>query len=175
MTPAEAVAATTQSFSAWENTTNNTRSPQYFPQVLNYATSNVTNYDFSSLKEWTKTGMFGSKFSNHWSWSANQNAVGTPIAIPVHGGALVFYNAELSTTLSSRTGGSTRYLTFPPYGAHVKLHAVTQQANMQYAVFVPSKNPKGGGTQPSIKVVGITSFPSQVVGTTIYGETLPAL
>jgi hypothetical protein len=174
MTPAEAVAATTQSFSAWENIANHTQSPQYFPQIFNYAASNLTNYEFSSLKEWTETGMFGNKFSSHWSWSANQNAVGVPIAIPVHGGTLVFYNAQLSTTLSAHVG-STRYLTFTPYGAKVKLHAITQQANMQYAVFVPSKNPKGRGTQPSIKVVGVTSFPSQIAGTTIYGETLPAL
>lgn len=174
MTPAEAVAATTQSFNAWENIADQTKSPQYFPQILNYATSNLTGYEFSSLKEWTETGMFGNKFSSHWNWSANQSAVGTPITIAVDGGALVFYNAQLSTTLSAHAG-STEYLTVTPYGAKTKIHAITQQANMQYAVFVPSKKPEGSGTQPSIKVVGVTSFPSQMVGTTIYGETLPAL
>ncbi len=174
MTPADAVAITTQSFTAWENGINHTKAPQGFPQILDYKTTFVTNYDFSSLKEWTESGAFGKGWTSHYNWSASQSSVGTPIVIPVSGGALVFYNAELSDRLSSPTG-SNRYLTASPYGKHLKLKSITQQANMQYAVFIPAKNPKAGSSQPSIKVVGVTSSPSQVEATSLYGATLPIL
>ncbi len=174
MTPADAIAITTRSFTAWENGINHNQAPQGFPQILNYKTTSVTNYDFSSLKEWTESGTFGKGWTSHYGWSASQSAVGTPIVISVSGGALVFYNAELSDKLSV-PAGSTRYLTASPYGKHVKLQSITEQANMQYVVFVPAKNPKAGSSQPSIKVVGVTSSPSQVGATNIYGATLPIL
>jgi hypothetical protein len=176
MTPNEAVSATTQTFSTWENGANTGQAPQYFPQALDYtASSSSLDYnEFSSLLDWVKAGVATNVPNSHFTWTANQTALGAPLSVRVPGGALVFYNAVLNVTLTAHTG-SGYYVTYNTYGQHIKAKEITSQATIQYAVFDPTKVSRSGAKQPSIRVVGIDSLPSQMGGTTTSGQVLPTL